>query len=315
MAGLPVTVVIPAYNAGPTLGMALASVAAQSHRPDSIIVVDDGSGDDTFVMADRWRDLLPLRVLRNEQNQGLASARRKGIAACETPLVALLDADDVWLPDHIELMTSCYARQPGLVTADALRWVPGQGIARRRYRELVPIPPPEAQRLAILTRNFVFIGVLFSVERYEAAGGFSEKMRGSEDWDLWIRMVRGGDVVTGPGYPSVLYRLSRSSLSADGGTLADEVELITGMLASTEQPAERQALAQTLDLLRCRQNLALAYTKARAGDRKAARAEALKALRGERPVALRAAVMCIAPGLGVRFRDARKWEPEGWLNR
>lgn len=315
VASLPVSVVIPAYNAEATLGMALASVAAQSHLPESVIVVDDGSSDETATVADRWGGLLPVEVVRNPENQGPASARRQGVAASTAPLIALLDADDVWLPDHLDLMSSCYATNPGLVTADALQWVPGEGISKRRYRELVPIPPPDAQRLAILRRNFVFIGVLFSVERYGAAGGFREGMPGVEDWDLWIRMVRGGDVVTGTAYPSVLYRLSRTSLSADDRTLAAEIEMLTGVLAEAGSNGERRALTHTLLRLRRRQSLVTAYGNAREGDTWAARREALKALRGPGSVALRATVMCIAPQLGVKFRDARKWQPEGWLNR
>jgi glycosyltransferase involved in cell wall biosynthesis len=315
VASLPVSVVIPAYNAEATLGMALASVSAQSFLPQSVIVVDDGSRDDTATVVDRWRGLLPIEVVRNRENQGPASARRQGVAASTAPLIALLDADDVWLPDHLDLMSSSYARSPGLVSADALRWVPSEGISKRRYRQLAPIPPPETQRLEILRRNFVFTGVLFSMERYEAAGGFNERLRAAEDWDLWIRMVRGGDVVTGTASPSVLYRLSRTSLSADDRTLAAEIEMLTGVLADAGSNAERRALNQTMSRLQCRHHLELAYRNARDKELPAARREALRALRGTRLVALRAAAMCIAPGLGLRFRDARKWQPEGWLNR
>jgi glycosyltransferase involved in cell wall biosynthesis len=313
--GHRVGVVIPAYNAEATLGTTLASVAAQSLVPQSVTVVDDGSSDDTAIVAERWRGLLPIDVIRSPENEGLSSARRRGIAAATAPLIALLDADDIWLPDHLELMAGCYEANPGLVTADALRWIPGHGISKRTYRELVPVPPPEAQRLAILRKDFVFIGVLFSRDRYEAAGGFRAGMRGGEDWELWIRMIRGGVVVTTTPYPTVLYRLSRTSLSADGGLLRDEIAMLTGMAPQMESSAERAALNRTLGQLHRGQNLVRAYRNARSGQLWSARMEAFRALRGARPVALRAAVMCVAPGLGVRIRDARKWKPESWLRR
>jgi len=89
-------VVIPAFNASATIAETLRSVAAQTVRPELVVIVDDGSADD-LAGAIRGIDL-PLELLRQD-NAGPGSATTRGIAALKTPFVATLDADDLWLPD------------------------------------------------------------------------------------------------------------------------------------------------------------------------------------------------------------------------
>src|SRR4051812_1285661 len=190
-----ISTVIPLYNSAHFIDAALASVAAQSCPSDEVIVVDDASEDDGAKQAARWSALLPLRVIRHERNQGLGATRRTGIEASSGELVALLDADDVWLPDHLETMLATWCRHGGLVTADSLWWSPARNISRITGRDRKRIPPPDRQRLGILDHNFVHPLTLFSRTDYERAGGFSE-LRKMEDWDLWIRMVRLGITVT-----------------------------------------------------------------------------------------------------------------------
>ena len=79
-----------------------------------------------------------------------AAARRAAIARTDTPLLALLDADDVWLPDRLESLAGLHARFGGIVCADALRWHPGEGIRDETQRDHFPIPPPDQQMLDIL---------------------------------------------------------------------------------------------------------------------------------------------------------------------
>jgi len=104
-ADVPVSVVIPCFQAHATLPRAVASVAQQSARPRELIVVDDASGEDTAAVL---RDLQRrygedwLRVVRLERNQGPASARNAGWQAARGEYVAFLDADDSWLPAKLE---------------------------------------------------------------------------------------------------------------------------------------------------------------------------------------------------------------------
>ena len=95
---LPVTVVIPAYDRAELLPRALASVAAQTAAPAEILVIDDGSADDTAAVAER----LGARVLRHERNRGVSAARNTALDAAGGEWVAFLDTDDEWLPFHLE---------------------------------------------------------------------------------------------------------------------------------------------------------------------------------------------------------------------
>lgn len=94
-----VSVVIPAYNESPRIGRALDSVLQQTWPVDEIIVVDDGSTDGTSDVVARYGD--SITCIRQD-NQGLAAARNAGIRRARCAWIALLDADDEWLPDHIE---------------------------------------------------------------------------------------------------------------------------------------------------------------------------------------------------------------------
>ena len=103
------SVVIPAFNAAATIAETLRSVVAQSVKPEAIIVVDDGSTDDTVAVIRAMN--LPVQVLRQE-NTGPGSATTRGFAALSSPLIATLDADDLWLPNKIEHQLAHLRRSP-----------------------------------------------------------------------------------------------------------------------------------------------------------------------------------------------------------
>jgi glycosyltransferase involved in cell wall biosynthesis len=310
-----VAVIIAAYNAEATLSDALASVAMQSAQPGSVVVVDDGSDDGTVRIAKGWQDRLPIRLVSHQANKGLARTRRSAIAASSEPLIAILDADDVWLPDHLGLMRQLYRDRPGLITADALKWMPEQGVSRTTMRASRSIPELRRQRTAILVENFVFIGTLFARETYSSLGGFRDAILGAEDWDLWIRMARAGVPISGTPYPTVLYRIHRGALSQGKQQLENEARVLELALTEVSRPDERAAAKRGLRTLRARLSLVRAYEHARRGASGAARTAALSALGGPRPVALRAATMLLAPGASVRFRDRHSWLPPVRLGR
>lgn len=111
-----VTVVIPAYNAGGTIERALSSIAAQSLLPSRIIVVNDGSADDTVARASGHLvgQAVPLQVI-SIKNSGVSFARNLGIRSADTEFIALLDADDEFLPEHIALAEAAFSLRPDAV--------------------------------------------------------------------------------------------------------------------------------------------------------------------------------------------------------
>ena len=258
-----ISVVIPAYQSAAWLHTALASVAGQSERPAQVVVVDDCSTDATSEVAAAWQSFLPLVLLRHDVNRGPGATRRTGIAACTGDLVALLDADDAWLPDHLQVLHRTWREVGGLVTARALRWAPGAGLARCDTGRRVPIPTHEEQLPAAYRENFVFPTVLFSRVDHDRAGGFAE-LRRSEDWDLWVRMLRSGTRVTAADHPTVLYRLSSGSLSAGHATLDTDIVLLEGWLTDADS-AHRPVIAASLRRRRARRLLLASFELAAQG--------------------------------------------------
>ncbi|RPJ75440.1 MAG: glycosyltransferase family 2 protein, partial [Acidobacteria bacterium] len=189
-AGRPlVSVVIPAYNAAAMIGDALRSVFAQTFTDFEVVVVDDGSTDDTA----RVVEALGAGVVRliRQANRGPAAARNAGIAASTAPLIAFLDADDEWLPGKLELQTAYFAAHPEAALLHT-------ATARAGDRQ----PEHEASRLAGEPPASVFcdlfhtdydintLTVMVRREAVEEAGGFDERREVHvEDWDLWLRIA------------------------------------------------------------------------------------------------------------------------------
>lgn len=315
MSGAPadVAVIIPAYRSAAVLDSTLASVAGQTLPPAEVVVADDCSGDATAQVARRWTDRLPLRVVELEENRGPAGARRVAIEHSRAPRLALLDADDVWLPDHLETMVAAHDRLGGLITADPIRWIPGQALAAGGVQAALPVPPPAEQRAAILRHNFVFVGSLLSRADHDAAGGFRDRFRGPEDWDLWIRMIRRGTVVHRAPHPTVLYRLGAGSVSADTRMVAEERAVVLAAIAESERDDDRAVLATTLRHVDAKAALHDSYELARQGRSWAARRRAVPGLRGPGRVPSRAAALLAAPALAARARDERVHRPRWWL--
>lgn len=111
------SVIIAVYNGAKTLGRAIDSVLAQTHPPYEVIVVDDGSTDDSASIASRYGP--PVKVLR-QSNRGVAAARNNGVTAAEGKWVAFLDADDYYYPDRLALTAQLLDEYPAVdfVTAD-----------------------------------------------------------------------------------------------------------------------------------------------------------------------------------------------------
>lgn len=311
-AATDVAVVIPAHRCAAELDTTLASVAGQSRPPAEVVVADDASGDETPDVARAWADRLPIQVVERSENAGPGPTRRTAIEATSAPRIALLDADDVWMPDHLATMVELHDRHGGLITADVLRWIPTRGLATRRLEESLPVPPIERQRATILRHNFVFVGSLFDRALHDEAGGF-RAFHGPEDWDLWIRMIRLGAPVHRPGHPTVLYRLSEGSISADSRMVAEEQRVIAAATEEATSAEDRAVLARTRRDLDAKAALYGAYALARDGRGWAARRAALGGLRGPGRIPSRCLALALAPGRAAAARDRRVHDPRWWL--
>ncbi len=263
-------VVIPAHRAERVLDQTLASIAGQDRLPDEVIVVDDASQDRTSAVACSWSDRLPIRVLRNAENLRAGPSRDRGLAATDADLVALLDADDIMLPDHL---STVLARHPGpghVLTPAYYPWTPGESMVLRPSTTLNPVPAPERQAVEILRWNFLFSGSVVCPADVAAVRGY-RNLPYAEDWDLWIRLIASGVRVVGLDHVTILYR-------RDGnGKSADEIRHLGGLVEILEHQLEtatgerREVAELTLRRLRARRLMLEGRRCWAAGDRSGAR--------------------------------------------
>ena len=132
---MKISIIIPAYNAGATLREALDSVQAQNHAPHEVIVVDDGSTDDTADIARAYQEVLPL-VLVQQANAGLGAARNAGMDKATGEAWAFLDADDVWGANKLGIAVRYLEKFPSVqwFYTPIFEWSPGDVGARMRER-------------------------------------------------------------------------------------------------------------------------------------------------------------------------------------
>jgi hypothetical protein len=178
------SVIVPAYNAENYLSQSVRSVLEQTVPPLEVIVIDDGSVDDTVAIAAMFGP--PVRVIHQDR-RGAGAARNKGVAAATSPLVAFVDADDYWLPTKAERQLEQFEDPFVGLSHTYHRWVDQFGNTLREVNL-----PYEGWLFHDLLRECV-IGILSVMCRRDlliAAGGFRSDMSYAADWDCWLRLSR-----------------------------------------------------------------------------------------------------------------------------
>jgi glycosyltransferase involved in cell wall biosynthesis len=221
-----VSVIIPNYNHTRFIPGAIQSVLAQTYSRYEIIVVDDGSTDDSREVVARFGE--KVRYIWQE-NQGLAGARNTGIRAAGGELIGLLDADDEWHPNYLEEMVSFSGEYPDATVFYCMaRCMDVEGCDLPQF---VGGPPVDSNTLhqVLLRANFIIPStVLFRRMAIVEFGCFDANLRSCEDWDLWLRLLPMEKIV-GTSKCLVRYRVHGSSLSTD----------VEGMHAATKKVIEK----------------------------------------------------------------------------
>lgn len=185
-----VSVVIPAFNYAHFLPTAMASVLGQTWPHLELILVDDGSTDQTPAVAAAQTDPR-FRYVRQE-NAGLSAARNTGIGAARYPFVAFLDADDLWHPHFLERVMGAFAEREerfAMVASQTVRMDPEGRVTQHRHGN--PEPDRELTIRDFLIRNRpLSSSVVIRKAAFEKCGLFDTSLRSSEDRDMWIRLTR-----------------------------------------------------------------------------------------------------------------------------
>lgn len=206
-----VAVVIPVFNGEEFLSETLDSVFAQTHMPAEVVVVDDGSTDRSVDIALQYNS---VRVLKNP-GDGPSAARNHGARNTSAPAIAFLDADDVWHPKHLELITPLLEDNSSCPAAVVQRDVfqPGDApsftITRQTDNTVVHHDPWSGFPL---NTTGVPATILVRRSALHSIGGWNEDIRGFEDFELWLRLAFNGQFVKSK-IKTVGYRQHHDSLS------------------------------------------------------------------------------------------------------
>jgi glycosyltransferase involved in cell wall biosynthesis len=237
----PVTVGIPAYNAASFIQRAVDSVRAQSWPIAEVLVVDDGSKDDTAAAAER----LGCRVVRHQRNKGDPGARNTLLANAATPYVAMLDADDEWLSHHLETVVPLLVGHPHRAAAFGLaRYVPS-GLTWPMPRPAGAGPDLLAVALhrAMIPHN----AVVLRVAHVQSVGGYREHLRHASDYDLWCRLAARYDIAGVEQYTAIIHQHAQQSSRKGMEYHATEYDIRREFLASA---AFREQLGVSEEWLR-----------------------------------------------------------------
>jgi hypothetical protein len=184
-----VSIVIPCYNQAAFLRDAIESALAQTYRRVEVIVIDDGSTDDTAAVADRY----PVRW-RRQPNRGVSAARNSGLAETRGEYVVFLDADDRLLPFAVQVGVETFGRHPECA------------LVYGRLREIGPdgepgltqtaAPTGGNEYLALLRRNHIWTPgvVMYRRATFGWAGGFDPTVEPAEDYEFNLRVARGAPI-------------------------------------------------------------------------------------------------------------------------
>jgi glycosyltransferase involved in cell wall biosynthesis len=243
-------VVVPAYNAGGTLDETLRSVRGQTHGNLDIVVVDDGSTDDTAAVAQGHADADPRVRLIRQQNGGVAAARNTGWRAARSDFIGLVDSDDLWAPELIERQLAALlagGEQAG-VSYCFFTKIDAQGMAPPLH---YPDPCTGDVLDRILLHNFVGCGSTMLVRRAVllATGGFDESLRqaGAQGCDDYLFCCRAAEDFHFACVPEVLvgYRDTPGGISSSEGRMLRSWMLVAEQMIA-RQPARQKLILQGL---------------------------------------------------------------------
>lgn len=220
-----VSVITPAYNAAQVIPATLASVRGQTFTDWEHVIVDDRSTDDTLATIERESaGDARVHAIAADGKLGPAGARNRAIAEASGELLAFLDADDVWSPEYLERQVARLDAEQartgdvGIVACNAYLLTAGGRLAetyRDRFGDADGIGLTE-----LLKANRIFISAVVPKAVVDEVGGFSTETWGSEDHDLWLRIVASGRRVVATAEPLVDYRIAEGSVSSSLGGMA-----------------------------------------------------------------------------------------------
>ena len=238
-----ISVIIPTYNRGWIIKEAIESVLAQDFKDFELIVVDDGSTDNTFDILGSYKK--EIHLIRQE-NQGVSAARNAGVAMASGHFIAFLDSDDLWLPKKLSRQVEFFHSNPNAVICQTEEiWLRNQVRVNPKKRHKKPsgmIFEPSLS-LCLVSPSAVMI----EQSLFDEVGGFDETLPACEDYDLWLRISCRYPVCL-IDTPLIIKRGGHDDqLSASSGLDKYRIQAIRNIIESDLLSAsQRQAAIRTL---------------------------------------------------------------------
>jgi glycosyltransferase involved in cell wall biosynthesis len=246
-----VSVIVPAHNSGAYLAATVHSIQSQTYDDWEVVVADDASEDDTLEIASSFGPR--VRAVRTERNLGPAGARNLAVAEAGGELIALLDADDLWLPRYLERQVErldserARGRPVAIIACDA-RVVDGDRELRRTYLDRFLGPSESVTLERVLRANCIFISALVLRAAGDDAGWFATDLYGTEDHDLWLRILEQGYEAVVNREVLAIYRRGAGSVSSNLARMGANNQLTyrraleRGRLSTAQQRIARSQL-------------------------------------------------------------------------
>lgn len=200
-----ISVVITVFDGARTLRRALDSLVKQSLPPHQVVVVDDGSADESANVARSYQDLLPLTVIEPRQRLGRAVALNRAVEASTSEFIAILDADDYALHDRLEVQAEYLSgsHNCGMVGSAFYQLVTSPRLEVRQRS--LPLDDATLRKALAYSGPFCHSSVVYSRRAIVDAGGFDPRRRSRVDQDLWIRIARLGFPLANLARPYVIH--------------------------------------------------------------------------------------------------------------
>lgn len=220
------SIVIPCYNAEAFLAQTIESVLAQTVQDFEVVVVNDGSKDNSLAVAHQCAAQDSRVRVIDKPNSGVSDTRNQGAAACQAEFITFLDADDLWLPQNLELKIAALRAQPQAVAATS-----AYEIFQTDTGETVERVPCDTKNLAQKLLEFrgptgmLPASVVMRRSAFDAAGGWDTALSTAADQDLWLRLALRGPVCCVP-QSLVRYRLHPGQMHRNIGLMKHDVDIL-----------------------------------------------------------------------------------------
>lgn len=217
-----ISVIIPTYNSSRYVTQAVDSVLAQTFDDLEVIVIDDGSTDDTESVMSRYSS--PVRYIK-QTNGGVSRARNHGIEESRGRYVAFLDADDTWFPNKLEKQMEAIRSQPSYHVCYSAFLIVDSNLA--------PIEVNRSKRQRTALEDLLMCGnvvgsictVIYERSLFSKVGGFDPVLSQCADWDMWVRLAAETDFLY-VDEPLVTYRQHETNMSRNAPLLEKDSLLV-----------------------------------------------------------------------------------------